>query len=206
MAARAIKARVFAVAKDGSTYQDLAVFGAYGGGPRNPMATLLRGNDGAFYGTTTGGGSNNLGTVFRFNEGGRDFQVVFHFGASGGVSNGSPSRAALMLGSDGAFYGTTSTGGDLGLGTVFRLLPPQTPELIGIILASGAAQVYFSGTSGYQYQVLRSTDLKNWTVLTSITMPPFGIYAHADNAPPCAAACYRAAWIPQPNRGLGSAK
>jgi hypothetical protein len=68
--------------------------------------------------------------------------------------------------------------------------------MIGVNVAEGAAQVSFAGESGYQYQVLRSTDLSNWSLLNTITMPLAGVYTNADNSPPIPAAYYRAAWVP----------
>jgi hypothetical protein len=44
--------------------------------------------------------------------------------------------------------------------------------------------------------VLRSTNLTNWSVLATITMPLAGVYTNADNSPPIPAAYYRAAWVP----------
>jgi len=56
--------------------------------------------------------------------------------------------------------------------------------------------VGFAGIGGYGYQLLRSTDLSAWKVLTNITMPPAGVYTNVDHAPPHPRAYYRAAWTP----------
>jgi uncharacterized repeat protein (TIGR03803 family) len=101
-----------------------------------------------------------------------------------------------MQAADGTLYGTTSEGGDLNFGTVFKLWPPETPDMIGVTIADGAAQVSFAGVTGYQYQVLRSTDLSHWSALRTITMPSSGIYTNSDNTSPTLTVFYRAAWVP----------
>ena len=68
--------------------------------------------------------------------------------------------------------------------------------MIDVTFAGQTAQARFAGISGYQYEVLRSTNLANWSVLGTITMPSSGIYTNLDNAPPSPAAFYRAAWAP----------
>lgn len=81
---------------------------------------LIRGPDGAFYGCATLGGPLGNGTVFRVTSTG-EYSVVHAFGGAG--SGGGP-VGRLVLGSDGAFYGTTQVGGGLGAtGTAFRLTP-----------------------------------------------------------------------------------
>jgi uncharacterized repeat protein (TIGR03803 family) len=85
---------------------------------QTPSASLVEGSDGVLYGTTSGGGTNGLGTVFKLNKSGSGYAVLHHFG---GVGDGSVPVAALVEGSDGALYGTTSSGGTNALGTVFKL-------------------------------------------------------------------------------------
>ena len=87
-----------------------------------PFARLVQGSDGNFYGTTKYGGTNNSGTVFQISASGV-FTSLYSF--TGGNDGANP-EAALVQGSDGSFYGTTSGGGG-GAGTVFRLtiVPPH---------------------------------------------------------------------------------
>jgi uncharacterized repeat protein (TIGR03803 family) len=195
---------VFALNTDGSGYRVIHSFDATNGA--GPWAGLVEGADGALYGTTPLGGSNDVGVVFKLNKDGRGYSVLHHFGSSGAdgicvfndaTSNGDGQSpfSGLARGSDGAFYGTTDSGGDLGFGTVFKIWPPQTPDLIGATDGLDGVLVTFAGISGYVYQVLRSADLISWLVLTNITMPTGGVYTYIDNTPVFPAAYYRAAWL-----------
>ncbi|WP_295683883.1 choice-of-anchor tandem repeat GloVer-containing protein, partial [uncultured Nevskia sp.] len=85
-----------------------------------PEAGLSLGPDGAFYGTAETGGANGLGSVYRISANG-DFSTLYSF--TGGP-NGLRPKAALTLGIDGQFYGSTSEGGGaIGSGTLFRISP-----------------------------------------------------------------------------------
>jgi uncharacterized repeat protein (TIGR03803 family) len=134
-----------------------------------PWAGLIQGEDGNFYGTTYAGGNvactpygwgvpaygpfdynpragYGCGTVFKMDSSG-NVTILYSFS---GQSDGDFPQAALIQGSDGNFYGTTSGGGTYGYGSVFKLS------------ASGSLQVLhsFSGTDGNGpvATLLRSTD------------------------------------------------
>ena len=83
-----------------------------------PAAGLLQASDGNFYGTTKTGGANGVGTVFKLTPAGVE-TVIYSF--TGGSSDGAGPAAALIQGSDGNLYGTTTAGGPSGYGTVFVL-------------------------------------------------------------------------------------
>src|SRR5262249_2836765 len=80
---------------------------------------------GALYGTTqeggaeADGGSSGSGTVFKLNPDGTGYAILHGFNSAGG--DGKYPNSALVLGNDGALYGTTEYGGSNNLGTVFRL-------------------------------------------------------------------------------------
>lgn len=87
-----------------------------------PQGSLIVGRDGAMYGTTASGGDRNGGTVFRITTGGA-YSIVFDFVA---LANGQGPRPHLVMGTDGNFYGMTSSGGEHGgslNGIIFRLTP-----------------------------------------------------------------------------------
>ncbi len=81
---------------------------------------LLRTAGGESYGTASSGGANGFGSVFRVTAAGA-VETVVSFTGSGGAVPGSGPAAGLVLGADGAFYGTTSAGGAGGFGTVFKV-------------------------------------------------------------------------------------
>ena len=84
----------------------------------NPQCNLVPGPNGNFYGTTANGGTNGFGTVFEISPDGSFFTNLYNFA---GGTNGAGPAAALTLGSDGYFYGTTYNGGISNWGTVFRI-------------------------------------------------------------------------------------
>ena len=90
---------------------------ASGADGERPLAALLQASDGNFYGTTYAGGANSLGTVFRVTPSGSS-TVLWSFGAG---TDGQLPKGSLVQALDGALYGTTSGGGTLGGGTVFKI-------------------------------------------------------------------------------------
>jgi uncharacterized repeat protein (TIGR03803 family) len=86
-----------------------------------PWAGLVQGTDGNFYGTTLGGGTNgNYGTIFKINSTGT-LTTLHSFCSKTSCTDGVFPYAGLVQGTDGNFYGTTSGGGTLLRGTVFKI-------------------------------------------------------------------------------------
>ena len=83
--------------------------------PRYPYAGLIQGSDGNFYGTTYGGAHASNGTLFRITSAGTLTTLV----AFDGFDDGAHPASALVEGRDGALYGTTTTSGPGGRGTIF---------------------------------------------------------------------------------------
>ena len=117
---------VFGVNTDGTGFTNLYSFTALVSGTNGdgayPNAELtLSGN--ALYGTANGGGSAGVGTVFRLSVDGSGFTNLHSFGAigSGNINqDGANPCAGLMLLGE-TLYGTASSGGASGNGTVFAI-------------------------------------------------------------------------------------
>lgn len=92
----------------------------------NPSGALVQGSDGNFYGTTYKGGASGAGVIFKITPSGTE--TVLHSFGSG--NDGQQPLAGLILGSDGNFYGTTSTGGVYQQGTVFKMTPGGTETVL----------------------------------------------------------------------------
>lgn len=105
------------------TYTPLFSFGAANTGSF-PYATMTLGSDGNLYGTTSSGGAPNgynAGVVFKWTLSGT-FTALHVFDKT----DGSAPLGALVLASDGNFYGTTETGGANNEGTIFKITPSGT--------------------------------------------------------------------------------
>jgi uncharacterized repeat protein (TIGR03803 family) len=86
----------------------------------SPQAGVILGSDGNFFGTTISGGDNNQGTIFEITPKGV-LTTLYNFCSQASCADGELPTAPLMQRSDGAFYGTTATGGANNSGTVFEL-------------------------------------------------------------------------------------
>jgi uncharacterized repeat protein (TIGR03803 family) len=116
---------VFSETPDGGNLTTLYSFDADGNGDYpngNGPFVLLQGPNGNLYGATSGGGLGSFGTIFELSLDGGNFTTLDSFdnGDNGGTPN------SLILASDQNFYGTTSTGGTGGGGTVFEMTPDGT--------------------------------------------------------------------------------
>ena len=102
----------------GAVYTDLFEFdcaknGCNGGQP----GLLAQGEDGILYGTLQSGtAKSGYGTVFDYAPAGT-VSTLHRFQGDDGFSP----QSGLSLGFDGAFYGTTTNGGLLRMGNVFKL-------------------------------------------------------------------------------------
>jgi uncharacterized repeat protein (TIGR03803 family) len=128
---------------------------------------LIEGKDGNLYGTASGGGAQSFGTVFRITPSGAG-TVLYSFGA--GPSDGQNPSGALVVASDGNFYGTTLAGGtpnanckaSNGCGTFYRITPSGIETVLysfgtnasdgigpsGALLQASDADLYGTTTAG----------------------------------------------------------
>jgi uncharacterized repeat protein (TIGR03803 family) len=108
--------------------------GTDGGFPRG----VIQATDGNFYGTTQNGGAHGQGTVFKMTPSG-DVTVLYNF--TGGTVDGSAPTAGLVQGTDGNFYGTTSSGGSTSdYGTVFMMTPAGSVTTLHVFAGSDGDQ------------------------------------------------------------------
>ncbi|HEV3278666.1 MAG TPA: choice-of-anchor tandem repeat GloVer-containing protein [Terriglobia bacterium] len=122
-------------------------------------AALVQAADGSFYGTTANGGANGGGTVFRITSSGT-LRTLYSFCARSSCTDGEYPYAALVQDTNGNLYGTTSSGGANGRGTVFSISvglgpfvetqPTSTKVGAGVRILgtnlTGATRVTFNGT------------------------------------------------------------
>ncbi|HKW29175.1 MAG TPA: choice-of-anchor tandem repeat GloVer-containing protein, partial [Verrucomicrobiae bacterium] len=106
---------VFKINTDGTDFAVLRHFtGNIDGGW---LYACLVASGSTLYGTANGGGSYGNGTVFKVNTDGSGFTVLRSF--TGGSDGGRPSAGLSISGT--TLYGTASSGGNSGNGTLFRL-------------------------------------------------------------------------------------
>ena len=87
-----------------------------------PVSRLILDATGNLYGTTPTGGAHGGGTVFQFTKNNK--LVTLHsFCSQTNCADGSDPVAGLVQATTGILYGTTSTGGTNGFGTVFSITP-----------------------------------------------------------------------------------
>jgi uncharacterized repeat protein (TIGR03803 family) len=88
----------------------------------SPYGAVVKAPDGTFYGTAEKGGAFARGSVYSMTpdgSGGFTFATLHSFIGPDGAAP----RCALVFGSDGNLYGTTSSGGAAAAGTLFRIAP-----------------------------------------------------------------------------------
>ena len=94
-------------------------FGSTGAGDgAYPSGTLVRDPAGSLYGTTMQGGAVGAGTVFKLDS--NNNETIIHSFAATAADGAVPGGGVLRDGA-GNLYGTTSEGGSLLYGTVFKL-------------------------------------------------------------------------------------
>jgi uncharacterized repeat protein (TIGR03803 family) len=106
------------------------------GDAESPNGVTL-GPDGALYGTSMGDSrardcTEGCGTVFQLSPpaapGGTWTETILHTFGGLAAGDGSQPNSRLVLGTNGALYGTTySGGGEANAGTIFEMVPPSSP-------------------------------------------------------------------------------
>lgn len=97
-----------------------------GAGGANPEAGVTVGPSGVLYGTTAHAGTHgNYGIVFKLSQVNSSWVLSPLYEFSGGFDGGLP-YGGVVIGPNGALYGTTETRGVSDKGIVFELRPPAT--------------------------------------------------------------------------------
>ncbi|HWY75580.1 MAG TPA: choice-of-anchor tandem repeat GloVer-containing protein, partial [Verrucomicrobiae bacterium] len=175
---------IFAMDYNGSNYMVLHHFAVASGPDGNaPYGALTQGTGGALYGTTSFGGTQQKGTIFQINPDGSGYTVLVNFSSAIGANP----FGGLIIGSDGAFYGTASAAGPLGRGSDFRLTGVGTGD--GVLTPpkfTGGASWLISGhgTANRTYTVQFATNLVPpvvWTTLGQATADSLGNWQYTDS-------------------------
>jgi len=141
---QAVQAQTYTVLHDFTGGAD----GAY------PYAGVTLDKAGNLYGTAFFGGDlacdapNGCGTVYKLTHKGSGWTFNTLYSFAGG-SDGANPTARVIFGPDGTLYGTTSSGGSKGVGTVFNLRP--SPKVCKTALCPWTETVLYSfkgGTDG----------------------------------------------------------
>jgi uncharacterized repeat protein (TIGR03803 family) len=136
----------------GQTFQPLHAFEA---AAQEPRGRLLEIADGVFLGTTVFGGMFERGTVYvlfrRADATWGTFVVHSFFGPEGSYP-----FAGLIRASDGNYYGTTTSGGPHGAGSVFRMSPSGR-----VTMLHGFAEM-LTGNGGPQAPLVEAPDGSLW--------------------------------------------
>jgi len=129
----------------------LTILHSFNGADGNKTTSgLTLGTGGHYWGTTVGGGLYSQGTIFKMTAAG-DLTTLHNF--TGGADGGSPG-APPIEGIDGNFYGTTSAGGGVGNGTVYRITPSgafRTLHSFGAPTQGTSNAGLVQGTDGFLY-------------------------------------------------------
>jgi len=171
-----------------------------------PVAGLILATNGNFYGTTFKGGGcglpNGCGTVFGITPAGKLTTLYSFCGEEEACPGGMFPEGGVVQTPDGSFYGTTSSGGVFGTGTIFRVTAagkattlwtfcslPNCADgefpLAGLVLATNGN---FYGTTGYNGAYLGGTIFEITPAGTFTTLYSFCSQPHcADGARPMGA-------------------
>jgi uncharacterized repeat protein (TIGR03803 family) len=186
---------VFQLNKNGTGYILLHHFASNSTDGGAPSGGLAEGPDGALYGTARHGGGHGVGTLFKLNKNGSGFTTLHHFSTNS--ANGQFPRTGLSRGNDGAFYGTTADGGEMSLGSIFKL---SWPVAITRYERSGnTAQLGWNGVPNWPYRIQARTNLSaltdDWADIgTNTTSLDGTCQLSVSETPYTPARFYRIAW------------
>ncbi len=151
----------------GTGFTILHTFGGLDG--TNIYAGVIEGPDGALYGTAQFGGAGGGGTAYRLARDGSEFSVIRSFTSDD--LNGTILTAGLVRGGS-ALYGVTARAGEHGCGTIFRIAPPTSEEIMLSIDSVNRAEITLAAPLGPRYRI-EGADLlypsTAWVTVTNLT-------------------------------------
>ena len=173
---------IFAYTPSGKFQKIYSLYSCYPLG-YGPSAGLVQESDGYLYGVTAQGGAYVSGSIFKIATDGSSYTTLvnleYPFTGTIPWSEG----ASFVQGSDGAFYGTTDSGGLHQYGTIYRygagLLPPL-PGIRSMQPSSGApgtsvliAGTHLIGLTGVSFNGVPATQILSRGVYYAVvTVPP----------------------------------
>ncbi len=175
---------LFRLSSDGTAFEVLYSFTATSGTPGKgpffnedgaaPAGSLILSGR-TLYGMTSVGGSSGNGTIFAINSDGTGFRNLHTFSPGGfdhsigsytNSDGANPSGRLLLSGT--TLYGTASSGGSMGAGTVFSLFVP--PQLT--ITAAGANVILTWPTNANAFVLQSTPNLGTSAVWTKVAPGP----------------------------------
>lgn len=94
---------------------------------RSPYGSFMEGTNGLLYGLTYGGGAFSHGTICSFNRTTNAHAIVHNFrNITNFLFGRSPSGSLIQEAVSGRLFGLTSSGGTIGVGTLFSIAPDGT--------------------------------------------------------------------------------
>jgi uncharacterized repeat protein (TIGR03803 family) len=126
---------VFELSPGGNGWTETVLYSFSGGldGADPFYADVILDAEGNLYGTTAEGGTFNQGVVFKLSSTGSGWSESVLYSFAGGADGAQP-YAGLVFDPAGNLYGTTSSGGVFGAGTVFELTPDTDGEWIETVI------------------------------------------------------------------------
>lgn len=113
---------VYKLSRSGNSWTETLLFQFSNGSGNQPETGVIFDTAGNLYGTTSdlGGGGQSFGTVYKLSPGTPWTQTILH--NFSGQSDGAHPFAGLITDPSGNLYGSTTTGGSSGGGTVYEMV------------------------------------------------------------------------------------
>lgn len=161
---------VFRINADGSSFTNLHNFGltnskgANKDGAQPAGGLVLDGN--TLYGVTQYGGKKGQGTIFQINTDGSGFCSLYSFlQLTSGSNDVGAAPCAGLVQSANTFYGTASTGGPNGFGTLFALDLPNPP--LSLSITNNQVSVTWPlWAPNFTLEMSTNLSSTNWQVMT----------------------------------------